>query len=232
MDKHDTCLDLIPKDLLNEILFYIEDQADFFKLNEFENFKSVLNDKFLWKNLFQFHLGYLNNYININYDNTNIYYIAYNLSKAIKAKIKAIKKLNEMIELTNTYIREYYPNMSVENVDLNLLDKDRNYDKLMEKSLSINIHGDYLTDLSLILELKNLEHQENITNIRELINSGDKISLITLNVSFANYSISVMTSEYSDHFDTTLTKDEFIGILFHLQFNANNEDFDITKTYM
>src|SRR5436305_237649 len=133
--------DYLPEELNTEILKYIDTYESFINLNTFNYFNSfdkILSTNTFWKNLFRISIGDLIEYININFKVMNIYYMAMSYIKAITSLRECRNLLNQLKNIINSHIQEYYPNKTMETIDVDLIEGDT-YEILERKKLYILI---------------------------------------------------------------------------------------------
>ena len=225
----ETFFNFLPEELLSIILHNITDYNDFvnlYKLNKVTNFQNILNSKVFWKNLFN-SFGDLINSVNINFDNTNIYYMAAMYERATNSYVHILSEIDSTIEYINEGIKEYYPKMSMGNIDIDKIEEDGNYDNLFEKGIEIVVDGRYVTDFSLFfgnsqaIETEEIELGRHLGRNNEIINLELRIDFLGYLVNVRYRHITRMRPIAANLHVPDIPKNEFIKIMFHVAFNGH-----------
>ena len=166
--------DLIPQELINITLYYIDNYDTFINLYRLTIFKSVIDSPYFWKNLFKFKLGYLIEALPINFNSKNIYYIVSSYNRTSIAFDKYIKLFNFLVNRVNEGIKKYYPNMDIDNITFDKIEEDDSNQRLQPRAIGstaildlllndagLNIRFDQkFLDVSLMFDPKIIHHED------------------------------------------------------------------------
>ena len=221
--------DLIPSELINIILYYIDDYESFINLYKLPPIKAVIDSPSFWKQLFKNTLGYLLDAIQIDFNNKNIYYMASSYVRSLRAYSKYKITNDFFVEEVNKGIKKYYPDMDIDNKDLDRISRDDNYDNLIEEGFKLMFNAKFLnislvwsfTSTNDILNSKSDPQSEyydfELGDYYHSLNNEfyEKCELI---IDFTGYHI--IMADINELFE--LTKDRFEKILFNAYFQGGH----------
>ena len=222
----ETLFNFVPEELLILILHNINTYRDLVNLYEFDAFNKILKSKIFWKNLFDNSFGDLINSVHINLNNLDIYYISAMYTKALNAYVKTINRVNNIVKEVNNSIKKYYPEMDMNNIDLDKIEDDKD-ELLSDETIDFSVNGRYIKDISLLFYRTDKADRNFRKHLfGEFLSENNDIDNIVFYVGYLGFSMNI-------HFDvpvfmglrrvnlfTELTKNEFIKILFHAYFNG------------
>ena len=240
----ETYFDLIPKELTNVILSYVDTYESFVNLYKLTNLyiNLVLTNKFFWTEYLKDRLDEIYEYIpefsnkiSVLIDNKilKFYYLSSHTFRILKAYKLAINIYNKMLKEVNKEIQKYYPNMTLDNINYDKISEDDNDDNLMDKGSSINLTGKFISDLSIFYTSEKAMTGE-LIELSDYVAAGMTIRKIILFMTYNNYSALLLIFDKinSDHvkdiFIPSLTKEEYIGLLMQACFNGL-EEIEIKK---
>ena len=223
----DTYFDLIPKELTEVILNYIDAHEDFVNLYELTNsFESILSNKFFW-------IQYLKDRLDKFYElspefsskmldikTLKFYYLSSHTFRILHAYKLAIDKYGKMVNEINKGIQEYYPNMTLNNIDHDLIERDTNNDNLLGEGIVTELPRNTVNDLSILYTPGNPFIKDLITLLNKIAD-GIRIQTIKLYMSYDHYSVIFDMPTKNFRFNVfILTEKQYIGFLIQSYFNG------------
>ena len=230
--KMETYFDLIPRELTNVILNYVDIYDDFVNLYELTNLyiNGVLTKKFFWTEYLRDRLDEIYEYVPTfsdeipNHLTLKFYYLSSHTFRILNAYEMAIDTYNKVLREVNRGIKKYYPSMTVDNIDYEKIEDDDNYDNLIREGISIELRGKGINNLSILYNSENALI-EDLVVLSKYIAEGMTIDKIELYMSFQHYSALLKMADSSLNIQGSvhipfLSREEYIGLLIQSYFNG------------
>lgn len=223
MENNLLYFDRIPTDVNREILNNITDFNSFDNLYSTfnKNINMILNDEFFWKNLINCKIGDLVDYI-IPLENKHIatpdikfYYRLGYYMRVINSYDETIKTFNKANLLVNSLIKEHFVDKTAEEIKSHENDV-KTITEIDKNTIQIIFINNPINDMRLIFDDKKY-----MKYFCEEFGKRRNLNKVMLYINTSGYYVQYIQNGMV--FNYNITKERFLGLLFHIYFNGDNK---------
>lgn len=224
--------DLLPQELIREIVYYIDDYESLIVINQLQRDKNIY-DKYFWEFLFRSKLGYLSPIVPIDPSLTNsINYMASMYIRSLGSLKKTNTHIKELTKMVNDGIHILYPNMNINDYDIEKIEADDNVWKLHESGFRMYLDSPGIINMKLLSQIKTSD-VNTIRDFNKFLKEHAKgvNSNIELILNFKGWSlnIDVESEVWFGVYYPSIKESDAKSLLFYAFFIAGNSDFITTQ---